>query len=104
MPAPTTPEHVQGSNSPVEGVWETPPSARRPRTDWNPTAEELRGNPGEWQRIQENSKSAGLTFHIKTGRLTAFRPRGEFQSRSVKNKDGSYNIYARFVGTETYED
>lgn len=91
MPAPSTPD----------AVWETPPSARRPRTDWTPTAEELRSHPGEWQRIQENSKSAGLTFHIKTGRLTAFRPRGEFQARSVKNKeDGSYNIYARFVGED----
>lgn len=81
-------------------VWETPPSARKPRTDWSKTADQLREKPGDWLRIQENSKSAGLTFHIKTGRLKAFRPSGEFQARSTKNTDGTYNIYARFVGED----
>lgn len=88
------------SVQPSPAVWETPPSARRPRTDWQPTSEELQAHPGQWQRIRENSKSAGLTSHIKTGQLTAFRPKGHFQSRSTKNPDGSYNIYARFVGED----
>jgi hypothetical protein len=77
--------------------WENPPSQRSPRTDWQPTANMLIERR-EWGVVQEHAKSAGLTSHIKTGRLKAFRPVGAFDSRSVKNDDGTYDIYAVYVG------
>lgn len=79
--------------------WENPPSQRSPRTNWQPTADQLTESK-QWGLVQQDAKSAGLTSHIKTGRLKAFRPAGAFDARSVKKPSGNYDIYAVFVGEE----
>lgn len=79
--------------------WSTePPSQRRPRRDWTPVAEDLRAHKGEWTVIDSNTKTPGLTSHVKNGNLVAFRPKGAFEARSTKNSDGTYDIHAVFVG------
>lgn len=75
-----------------------PPSQRRPRRDWTTTAEDLRSHQGEWTVIDSNTKTPGLTYHVKQGNLVAFRPAGAFDARSTKNADGTYDIHAVFVG------
>jgi hypothetical protein len=63
--------------------WQTPPVA--PQDKWALVAAELKA-------------------HIKQATYKAFQPAGMFESRSVKEADGSFTIYARFTNGEVTSD
>lgn len=85
--------------------WEAPPAPRGERTEhFKQLAEQLRQRPGAWAVAQRGlndyrTQAAVLAARIKSGKLTAFRPAGEFEATSVKDKEtGDTAVYARFVG------
>ncbi len=79
-------------------TWEAPKNVRRARRDWEPTATSLKERKGEWAKLDGDTTSPGLAYHIKKGQLKDFRPAGAFEARSTKNEDGTYDIFARYVG------
>ena len=87
-------------------AWEDPPPRRRSagRRDWSTVARELRSRPGEWARIfeagegdVESERAKSITQGVRTANLTAFAPRGAFESAYRSESDRSA-VYARFVG------
>jgi hypothetical protein len=80
----------------VEWVQEVP--RRRRAGKWQAITSELRSRPGEWARVDTVSNTAFATM-LKQGKLGDAEP-GEFEATCRRNDDGSYDIYARYVGTE----
>lgn len=85
--------------------WEAPPAPRGARTEFfKRLAARLRERPGAWAVAAEGlseyrTQAAVLASRIKTGKLTAFRPAGEFEATSAKDKEtGDTRVYARYVG------
>ena len=87
----------------TELTWEDPPLSRRgaPSTDWHAIAATLRTRPNEWALIVQKSRYSSSSSFIASGRINAFRPGGTFQGRSAKNDDGTFRIYARYVGEQS---
>lgn len=75
-------------------MWEDPPPKR-----WSLIAAELRSRPGEWALVAENATTATTTY-INQGRITAFRPAGAFEARSVLDPRTrrAAKVFARYVG------
>lgn len=85
-----------------EIVWEEPPSwsGGKGQFDWAAVAALLRRRPKEWAivRVMADSMRSTQTAHyIKSGKLAAFRPAGDFEARA-RCVDGEYRVYARYVG------
>lgn len=66
------------------------------RRDWAKVAQALRGKPGEWAKISEDSDRS-LVTHISTARLTSFSPAGAYEATS-RGEGNRATIYARYVG------
>lgn len=81
----------------TEIKWQQPPAHGNARSLWTEVAEALKSNPGTWALLRESERSANLATAIRTGRYSAFRPVGDFESRSVKT-DSGFDTYARYVG------
>lgn len=84
-------------------TWEEPKNVRRPRRDWSGVAADLKANKDQWGRVDTDSSTPGLTYHINRGQLKDFRPKGAFEARSTKNETGTYEIFARYVGEPEVE-
>lgn len=81
--------------------WEEPPLANntnKKRTRWSDVAEQLRAKPGSWALVSEAVKYSVTTTYINKGRITAFEPAGAYEATSRKRPDGSFDVYARYVG------
>lgn len=90
--------------------WENPPPSRMARSKggsresmWDDVAEWLRAEPGRWALVRENVSKANATsanVMIYSGGATCFRPRGSFEAAMRTNVDGTYNLFARYVGEQ----
>jgi hypothetical protein len=87
----------------TEVTWEDPPPARSRKSvrDWHAVAATLRTRPSEWALVVEKSRQNSTAHFITHGRIAAFRPEGMFQGRSAKNDDGTFRIFARYVGEQS---
>ncbi|MFI6510034.1 hypothetical protein ACIBCT_20715 [Streptosporangium sp. NPDC050855] len=87
--------------------WEDPPALRRtgprpPALDWPTIAGKLRANPDKWAivQVEQDRAVAAQTAHrIKTGRIKALYPLGQFKA-VARTVDGECRVYARYVGGE----
>lgn len=79
--------------------WEEPPSAARPnrRSKWLPLLDDLRENPGVSGVLTEDAPSAQLVTLINKARIIGIEE-GEFHATSRANGDGTYTVYAKYVG------
>lgn len=65
---------------------------------WAPIFAELREQPGDWAIVVPATTSASTAMNIKLGKLGGAKPH-EYEATSRSNHDGTYAIYARYVGT-----
>ncbi|MEU7576789.1 hypothetical protein AB0B50_04205 [Streptomyces sp. NPDC041068] len=78
------------------------PNRRHPHDTYE-TAAALRDRPGEWAHVDThpNSNRASNQAHrIRTGKLAAFRPAGEFEATVRNNGEDVIYVYARYIGTD----
>ena len=88
--------------------WEDPApltTGRRPSTRWLAVASELRASPGRWAVVRTYgagrlSAASTLAHRIKSGKMAAFRPRGDFEATIRTAEDGSATVYARYLDQE----
>ena len=88
--------------------WEDPaplPTGRRPSTRWVTVASELRASPGRWAVVRiygagRLSAASTLAHRIKSGKMAAFRPGGDFEATIRTAEDGSATVYARYLDQE----
>ncbi|MGW7413410.1 hypothetical protein [Streptomyces sp. NPDC054863] len=80
-----------------------PPPAGK-NTKHNRAAQALRARPEEWAVVQRSASpacAASAAQAIRTGRLAAYAPAGDFQA-IARTVDGSGNVehrvYVRYVG------
>jgi hypothetical protein len=80
-------------------VFQDPPPRTRPgrKSQWTPILDQLRDRPGEYALIDDDAKRPALVTQINKGKI-AGAEEGEFEATSHVNEDGSFSIYARFVG------
>jgi len=83
-----------------------PPGPRRASAHpWDDIAEALRARPGEWALCLRGVHSS-YSSQIKRGALSAFKPAGAFEARSVstlntdENGKKTNDLYIRFVGND----
>lgn len=74
------------------------PDERTTLGAWEKEAAALRDNPYEWAHFDEYDgakPSARATFasHVRRGDLKAFRPAGDFETRTIKGQ-----VFVRYVG------
>lgn len=82
-----------------------PADERRKRATWEWQATEMRRRPGQWALLR--TEPASLRDNrlrcqmgsINHGRLTAFRPQGDFEARVIVH-GGVRGLYARYTGKE----
>lgn len=84
-------------------IFEEPPASRRrgANVSYQDATATLKSRPGEWAivRIAPTGNSADSTAHqIRVGILKSFRPAGHFDAVS-RVIDGTFRVYARYVGT-----
>lgn len=87
-----------------EIVFKDPPPAKSSRrTDHSLIATTLREHPGEWALVLRKHKNNGVVGTIKNGHARAYRPAGSFEAtaREADTTPPSWDIYARYVGTES---
>jgi len=81
----------------VSITWKEP---RLGPVDYRDIAQELRGRPGEWARIEKPYSETGsrkFAYKACTGRIVAFRPAGDFEAVR-RFEEGQYFVYARYLG------
>lgn len=91
-------------------TWRNPPERKGGRRSgpfsYQDEAALLRGHPGEWKIIrefpqQQANTARSLSMNIRTGRLRAFQPATEWDSRSAteRNEKGEpvVNVYAIYL-------
>lgn len=76
-------------------VWEDPPPPHA--GDSGPLAAALRARPGEWAVVYPAAKSQAAAPAIRRG-MGSWAPAGSFEAISRSNEDGTFRVYARFVG------
>lgn len=80
-------------------IWEEPPAPKRGRGASQrhvKIAETLKSNPGQWARVATGERNDNLAMAIrKTG--ASFRT-GRWEARGFRAADGTYNIFARYLG------
>ena len=84
-------------------VREDPPAVgpgRKANKHWSEVADQLADDLGNWYRIAEGQKHYQLITRINKGQNTAFRPAGAFEAVGRKTDDGTYSIWARYIGVE----
>jgi hypothetical protein len=72
----------------------------RQRHEHYKAAAALRERPGEWAMVRTAATSnaaRSAASQIREGRLTAYRPAGEFDATS-RTVGGEFRVYARYVG------
>lgn len=91
----------------VDGLPDDMPDPRyaNPRRRWQPIADMLRENPGQWSIIAEDDYTSTVS-KINQGDYPAFAPRGAFEARAYKTYPGTTptggkatrceRIYARY--------
>lgn len=87
----------------VEVSWEAPPSVRGGRSTSKAhaqIAEQLKSKPGEWAKVSSGAKNDGLASSIRRSTGANFRD-GKYEARSVKQENGSFDIFARFIEDRT---
>jgi hypothetical protein len=78
-------------------AWEDPP----PQTAgsiYQPIADELREHPGAWARLDDRfSESAAQAFasFVRNGKVSAFKPAGEFEARHAGK-----SVWVRHIGAQ----
>lgn len=81
--------------------WEKPTTDGRSRhRDYEPIAAALRGNPGAWAVLSEDSPSS-LAVNLRQGKYKAFRPVSDYEATTRHLPEHAPNrarIYVRFVG------
>lgn len=82
-----------------------PPAFRRGSAHpWEEIAEALRARPNEWALVLRGIHSS-YSSQINHGKLSAFKPAGTFEARSVgtaaKDENGkpTHDLYVRYIGT-----
>lgn len=95
MPATTRSQ----STVPTQVVFKEPPPATRPgrKSKWIDLLDQLRANPGDFGIIDEDAVRTSLVTQINKGRIGGVNE-GEFEATSRSNSDGTYTIYARYLG------
>ncbi len=90
----------------LQPEWSDPPEranrppGRPPREEHITIAKMLRENPARWARIAQASNSGtanALARAVRTGR-SAFTPEHHFDTVIRKQDDGSWGVWARFLG------
>lgn len=84
-------------------TWEEPPPARRRSHQVNHAeiARKLKARPGQWAVVSAypNSRTSGATASaIRTGRVTAYLPVGEWEATSRTVGD-EHRVYVRYLGS-----
>lgn len=77
---------------------ETIPARKGAPGAWSLEADQLRQRPGEWGMLQPRAAHRMLSTWVKKGQLAAFCPTGDFTARSVSNRDGTYQIWGKYIG------
>lgn len=81
---------------PIEWVDEVPERRRSGR--WVRVTQELRARPGQWAKVDTGVTNTAFATMLKQGRLGNAEP-GEFEATCRRNDDGTYDVYARYVGS-----
>lgn len=80
-------------------TWEEPPVSRGGRAvskEHKAIAEALQGKPEAWAKVASGAKNDGLASAIRGGGVS-FRT-GKFEARSTRREDGTFDVYARYLG------
>jgi hypothetical protein len=77
-----------------------------PRRKWQPLADLMRSQPGQWMIVAENDYTS-TTSKINNGEYPAFAPKGAFEAKSYKTYPGTTpsggkatrceRVYARYL-------
>lgn len=80
-------------------VFKDPPPRNRPgrKSQWAPVLDQLRARPGEYAIIDDDATRPALVTQINKGKIAGI-VEGEFEATSHSNEDGTFTVYARFVG------
>lgn len=88
-----------------EVKWDKPPAPRGERTArFKQLSQELKQRPGAWALAEDGmdeyrTMAATMASRISSGTLSAFRPAGEYEATSSKDKEtGSTRLFIRYVG------
>lgn len=91
--------------------WEDPPHSRnwgnvggRPAdSEWNTVAEHLRDEPRRWAVIFEGDRSGAnwAKARVMSASAVCFRPLGAFQAAIRSNGEGTWTVFARYMGEES---
>lgn len=86
--------------------WEEPPESTyggpgkpKPLVAHDLIAWQLRRDPGRWALIVEGGTHSSMGSLISRGKIRPYSPAGSFEA-VVRTINGSYNVYARFIGQE----
>ena len=85
--------------------WEDPApltTGRRASACWLAVASGLRAFPGRWAVVctygaGRRSTASVIAHRIKSGKMAAFRPVGDFEATIRTAEDGSVAVYARYL-------
>lgn len=78
--------------------WNDPPVRHRRTHNWEPVAAALKERPGQWAKVAAGDAHRQTPYNIANGQINAFKPAGAFEGRSRIAADGTYDVYARYVG------
>lgn len=73
---------------------------RPPTSPWLAKLYPLKDEPGKWARITDNktySSIQTLASNIRTGNLAGV-VRGEYEAKALRDEDGIFVLYARYIG------
>ncbi|MEV0370529.1 hypothetical protein AB0I10_11965 [Streptomyces sp. NPDC050636] len=76
------------------------PTPRRSEEAFN-TADALRARRGDWAHIDTHdniNRASNQSHRIRRGKLAAFRPAGAFEAKAISTKDGTAEVWARYIG------
>lgn len=90
-------------------IWEEPPpktSRRKPQPpgQYAEMRTELLARQGEWAllRTGEPRPLTALAHRIRTGKAVQFRPSGAFEAEAGPRDNGTWGLWARYVGGQLY--
>jgi hypothetical protein len=76
-------------------IRETP---RSNAVHYDTTPDEMKAHPGEWCVAVLRASYYNVASNIKLGRAAGFGPAGAFESTARSNGDGTWKVYAKYVG------
>jgi hypothetical protein len=85
--------------------FEEPPLSARPPYSKRASTKDaalLMERPGEWAVIREPASrmaAYAMAYQIRRGILAGFRPAGAFEAMG-RTVNGTYRVYARYIGTD----